>query len=176
MDKPWGFTGRAEVIIGRKSMGRSRITGLLFILSAAALIAAPGGFSATPQEIYSDYADNGRLDNTYTPADLERVLKNAAVQQYGTPGTGGLKPAVEEEIDDSTSGGTTAGAAPGTTGGTSGGTLGGTAGGQTGGGTSPVQSSGGLPFTGLDLSLIAAGALGLILLGAALRRVARQKA
>jgi hypothetical protein len=53
---------------------------------------------------------------------------------------------------------------------------GGTAGAQSGEGTSPVQSSGGLPFTGLDLSLIAAGALGLILLGAALRRVARQKA
>ena len=50
------------------------------------------------------------------------------------------------------------------------------AGGTAGGGTSPVQSSGGLPFTGLDLSLIAAGALGLILLGAALRRAARQRA
>ncbi len=154
-------------------MGRSRMKAAVIVLSAAALVAAPGAFSATPQEIYRDYADNGRLDKAYSPADLERVLKNAAVQQYG-PGTvgGGLKPAVEEEIDEAT---------PGTTGGSSGGTSGGsspggTAGGQTGGGTSPVQTSGGLPFTGLDLSLIAAGALGLILLGAALRRVARQKA
>ena len=80
-------------------MGRSRIKAALFVLSAAALIAAPGAFSATPQEIYRDYADNGRLDRAYTPADLERALKNAAVQQYGKPGTGGLKPAVEEEID-----------------------------------------------------------------------------
>ena len=144
-------------------MGRSRIKAALFVLSAAALIAAPGALSATPQEIYRDYADNGRLDRAYTPADLERVLKNAAVQQYGKPGTGGLKPAVEEEIDST----------PGVT---SGGSSGGTAGGQTGGGTSPVESSGGLPFTGLDLSLIAAGALGLILLGAALRRVAWQRA
>jgi hypothetical protein len=139
----------------------------LVVLFAAALVAAPGALSATPQEIYSDYADNGRLDNAYTPADLERALENAAVQAYGKPGTGGLKPAVEEEID-STPGGTN--------GGTNGGTAGGTAGGQAGGGTSPVQSSGGLPFTGLDLSLIAAGALGLILLGAALRRAARQRA
>jgi hypothetical protein len=148
-------------------MGRSRIKAALFVLSAAALIAAPGAFSATPQEIYSDYADNGRLDGAYTPADLERALKNAAVQQYGKPGTGGLKPAVEEEID-STPGGTSNGS--------TGGSAGGIAGGQAGGGTSPVASSGGLPFTGLDLSLIAAGALGLILLGAALRRVARQRA
>jgi len=139
-------------------MDRSRMKAALFALSAAALIAAPGAFAATPQEIYRDYADNGRLDNAYSPADLERALKNAAVQAYGKPGQGGLKPAVEEEIDD-----------------TSGGTTGGTSGGQTGGGTSPVQSSGGLPFTGLDLSLIAAGALGLILLGAALRRVAKQR-
>ena len=33
-------------------MGRSRIKAALFVLSAAALIAAPGGLSATPQEIY----------------------------------------------------------------------------------------------------------------------------
>jgi hypothetical protein len=148
-------------------MGRSRMKAALVVLFAAALVAAPGALSATPQEIYSDYADNGRLDNAYTPADLERALMNAAVQAYGKPGTGGLKPAVEEEID-STPGGTN--------GGTNGGTAGGTAGEQAGGGTSPVQSSGGLPFTGLDLSLIAAGALGLILLGAALRRAARQRA
>jgi hypothetical protein len=35
--------------------------------------------------------------------------------------------------------------------------------------------TGGLPFTGLDLSLIVAGALGLMLLGGALRRFARQR-
>ncbi len=144
-------------------MGRSRIKAAVIALFAAALVAAPGAFSATPQEIYRDYADNGQIDKQYSPADLERVLKDAAVQQYG-PGTvgGGLKPEVEEEIDN-----------PPTTGASS---PGGTSGGQTGGGTSPVQATGGLPFTGLDLSLIAAGALGLILLGAALRRVARQKA
>jgi hypothetical protein len=127
------------------------------------LIAAPAAFSATPQEIYRDFADNGRLDANYQPADLEAALKHATAQAYPPAGTGGLKPAVEEEIDDPTSGG-------------GGGTTGGSPGGTSAGGTSPVQSSGGLPFTGLDLSLIAAGALGLILLGAALRRVARQKA
>lgn len=161
-------------------MGRNRIEVALLTLVAAALIAASGALAATPQEIYSDYADNGKLDKAYTPADLDRALKNAAVQAYGKPSSGGLGPAVEEGKDNpsggagGSSGGGTAGA-PG--GGTAGGSSGGgTAGAQSGEGTAPVQSSGGLPFTGLDLSLIAAGALGLILLGAALRRVARQKA
>jgi hypothetical protein len=146
----------------------------VIFLSAAAVIAASGALAATPQEIYRDYADNGRLDGQYSPAELRLALKNAAIQQYGSPGSEGLPPAVEEEIDDSTSGGTSGGT---TSGGTSGGTTsGGSAGGQASSGTPPVQASGGLPFTGLDLGLIAAGALGLILLGTALRRVARQRA
>jgi hypothetical protein len=163
-------------------MIRSRIKAALFVLSAAAFIAAPGGLAATPSEIYADYADNGRLDGNYPAGDLEAALENAALQGYPPTGSGGLPPAVEEEGGEGPSGGGAAGGGtqggtPG--GGTQGGTLGGggsTSGGQAGGGAAPVESTGGLPFTGLDLSLIAAGALGLILLGAALRRVARQKA
>ena len=142
-------------------MGRSRFMTALFVLFAAVAIAAPGAFSATPQEIYKDYADNGQLDQQYSSGDLERALKDAAVQAYGQPGTGGLKPEVEEEIDDGTSGGTAGGSSGGS---------------SSGGGTKPVQSSGGLPFTGLDLRLIVAGALGFVLLGAALRRAAKQRA
>jgi hypothetical protein len=158
-------------------MGRNRIVAASTVLFAAAMIAATGALSATPQDIYSDYADNGKLDNEYTPADLERVLKTATLQGYAPPTDEGLKPeveeeidqgngkpAVEEEIDQPTGGGTTGG-----------GTAGGTAG-SAAGSAPPPQSSGGLPFTGLDLSLILVGALGLILLGAALRRVARQRA
>ena len=150
----------------------TRIGVALGILSVAAAIAATGAFAATPQDIYRDYADNGRLDGAYSAADLERTLKDAAVQQYGQPATGGLKPAIEEEQNEAPSVSTSGG----TAGGTSGGTTGGTAGGQASSGTPPVQSSGGLPFTGLDLGLIAVGAFGLIFLGAALRRVARQRA
>ena len=146
--------------------GRTRIGLAVIFLSVAAVIAVSGALAATPQEIYRDYADNGRLDGEYSPADLRLALKSAAVQQYGSPGNEGLPPAVEEEIDDSS-----------TSGGTAGGTTsGGSAGGQASSGTPPVQASGGLPFTGLDLGLIAAGALGLILLGTALRRVAKQRA
>ncbi len=157
-------------------MGRSRYATAVVFTAAAALVAASGAVAATPQEIYRDYADNGTLDGQYAPADLDNALKSAAVQQY-SPAEGGLKPAVEEEQQETpkppvTSGGTSGGAS----GGSSGGTAGGTAGGQASSGTAPVQSSGGLPFTGLDLGLIAAGAFGLILLGTALRRVARQRA
>lgn len=137
-------------------MSRARITAAVAFLSAAALIAAPGAFAASPQEIYNDYADNGKLDAKYAPSDLERALNNAVVQGYKPNKTTGLKPAVEEQANKGTAGGT---------------------GGQTSGGTSPaVETGGGLPFTGLDLSLITLGALGLILLGAALRRFARQRA
>lgn len=152
-------------------MGRTRIGIAVGILSVAAVIAATGALAATPQEIYRDYADNGRLDGKYAPADLDNALKSAAVQQY-SPAEGGLKPAVEEEQKETPSVSTSGG----TAGGTSGGTTGGTAGGQASSGTPPVQASGGLPFTGLDLGLIAVGAFGLIMLGAALRRVARQRA
>ena len=164
-------------------MGRTRVGVAVMFVSAAAVIAASGALAATPQEIYRDYADNGRLDGKYPAGDLEAALKNATVQAYPGPGTSGLKPAVEEESDQptasgGTSGGTSSGGTTtgGTAGGTAGSTVGGTAGGQASSGTAPVQASGGLPFTGLDLGLIAAGALGLILLGTALRRVARQRA
>ena len=152
-------------------MGRTRVGIVVAVVSAVALTVASGVLAATPQQIYKDYADNGRLDGKYAPADLDNALKSAAVQQY-SPAEGGLKPAVEEEQKETpveNTGG-------GTSGGTTGGPTGGTAGGQASSGASPVQSSGGLPFTGLDLGLIAVGAFGLIMLGAALRRVARQRA
>lgn len=136
-------------------MTRTSMKAVVVTLGAAALIAVPGGLAATPQQIYQDYADNGRLDGTYSRADLDRALSNAAVQAYGGPGESGIKPAVETS-DDSAGGQGTAGQA-------------------TSSGPPAVTSSGGLPFTGLDLGLIAAGAAGLLLFGAGLRRVARQR-
>ena len=64
-------------------MSRNRIKAAVVLLSAAALIAAPGALAASPQAIYRDYADNGRLDGKYTRSDLERALNNAVVQAYG---------------------------------------------------------------------------------------------
>jgi hypothetical protein len=138
----------------------------LLVLSTAAFVAAPGVFAASPQEIYDDYADNGRLDSSYSKGDLEKALTNAVVQGYGSDKETGLKPEIEEEINEGT-----------TSGGTSGGTTsGGTAGESESSSTpSATTTSEGLPFTGLDLGLIAAGAAGLLLLGVGLRRVARQR-
>ena len=138
-------------------MSRARAQAAVIVLFAAALIVAPGALATSPQTIYRDYADNGRLDGTYSASDLQRALDNAVVQAYGKDKQKGLKPAVEKQIN---------------------GTKGSQSNNGQAGGTSPaaVKQSGGLPFTGLDLGLIALGALGLILLGAALRRVARQRA
>ena len=56
-------------------MGRTRIGIAVGILSVTAVIAATGALAATPQEIYRDYADNGRLDGKYAPADLDNALR-----------------------------------------------------------------------------------------------------
>jgi len=139
-----------------EEMSRRRIKAAVTVLSAAALIAVPGALAASPQEIYRDYADNGRLDGHYSKPDLERALTNAAIQAYTSDSQQGMKPAVEQGSKGSS------------------GSSGGVAGGQSP--AAPVKVEGGLPFTGLDLSLIIVGALGLVLLGGALRRFARQRA
>jgi hypothetical protein len=51
---------------------------LLFALSGVAL-------AATSQDIYDDYADNGKLDGTYTSAELQAYLDDATIHQYGDP-------------------------------------------------------------------------------------------
>ena len=111
---------------------------LLVVLAAgaAALILSPAAFSATPTQIYRDYADNGRLDGTYSRADLDRALKDAVLQGYGNQN---VQPALQQQL--SAAGG----------------------------------AKGGLPFTGLDLTLMIVGGTALLLTGAGLRRVARNR-
>jgi hypothetical protein len=43
-------------------------------VAALALLGAGSAFAATPQKIYRDLADNGRLDGKYTRADIERAF------------------------------------------------------------------------------------------------------
>ena len=38
--------------------------------------------AATPTDIYNDYADNGKLDKTYTDAELRAYLNDATLAQY----------------------------------------------------------------------------------------------
>jgi hypothetical protein len=105
--------------------------------AAAALAAAPASLGATPQQIYRDYKDNGRLDHHYTKADLQRAQRDAAQQGYPHVGVQG---AVQQAL-----------------------------------GAQAVKSTGGLPFTGLDLGLMAAGAAVLLAAGTGLRRLGRAK-
>lgn len=50
----------------------------------ALLLAASAG-AATPQQIYRDLADNGRLDQKYSRADLDRALSNPSLPAYARP-------------------------------------------------------------------------------------------
>ena len=131
-----------------------KITVVAGAFAAAMLIAVPVGSAATPQQIYRDYADNGHLDGHYSASDLQRALKDAVLQGYTPAGGGGLKPAIKQK----------AGHGQNT----------GAKGGQTTVSTSPVKSSSGLPFTGLDLVLISIGGILLLAFGAGLRRFAHE--
>ncbi len=128
----------------------------MFLAGAAiALVAVPGALAATPRQIERDLQDNGRLDGKYSTADLRAALRNPTFQGYGTPATRArMKPAVARVIRTQR---------------------------QTPRQTPRQQPLGGarqqgtLPFTGVDLGLMAAGGFGLLLIGGGLRRVARDQ-
>jgi hypothetical protein len=106
---------------------------------ACAVLAFGAGsaFGATPQQIYKDYADNGRLDQHYSHADLLKAQRDVALQGYPHVGVQG---AVQQAL-----------------------------------GAQAVKTNGGLPFTGLDLGLLAAGGALLLVAGAGLRKYGKAK-
>lgn len=126
-------------------MRRGRFLAGVGAVAAAVLLAAPGALAATPREIYKDYADNGRLDKSYSRADLQAALKNALLQEYEKPEQGGLESEINERVSQPS-------------------------------GVAGARRIGALPFTGVDLALMAFGGGLLLLLGAGLRRFARNKA
>ena len=130
-------------------MGRYTRLGVVGALVLIALAVVSVAAAASPREIYADYADNGRLDRTYSQGELRNALNNAAVQGYGKPTvTAGMRGEIQDELKDTG-----------------------------GGGVDTVGRSGGsLPFTGIDLALLSAGGGFLVLLGWGLRRVARVRA
>lgn len=123
---------------------------------AVALTAVPAGLAASPQQVYRDLADNGRLDGHYSKRDLSAALSNLSVQGYGSKtATSGLKAALAGKSSPPSPPSPPA---------------------------SPQASqlnatvhSGALPFTGLDLGLFAVGAGILLMLGTGLRRFAREQ-
>jgi len=119
--------------------------------AVAVFTAVPVAFGATPQQIYKDYADNGRLDGHYSKADLSRALKDAVIQGYSKPTSNGIVPAIKTQVNKGS-------------------------GGVAGAKLPAAKKAGSLPFTGYDLGLMTAGGFAFLLLGGALRRFARNKA
>lgn len=123
--------------------------------AACALVAAASASAASPRQIYADYADNGRLDGRYSQADLRAALKDALLEGYGGTALPGLKPTVRKTLVGPSSGvlgvRKTKQASP----------------------AAPLGVAAArptLPFTGIDLALIAAGGGLLLLVGSGLRR------
>jgi hypothetical protein len=126
------------------------------VLALAALFAVPAASAATPEQIYRDFADDSRLDGRYSVSDLQATLHSPIVQGYGHEDVNsGLRPALQSEIaaQQQPQGQQPLGQAP----------------------LETASESETLPFTGLDLALLTAGALFLLAFGVSLRRLAKAK-
>src|SRR5256886_1487170 len=118
-------------------MRRRFFVGAVSACAAFLLFGAPAALGATPQQIFRDYSQHGRFTHNYSRADLQRALRDAALQGYPHVGVQG---AVQQAL-----------------------------------GAQAVKTRGGLPFTGLDLGLMAAVAALLLAAGTGLRRLGRAK-
>jgi hypothetical protein len=59
---------------------------LMFIIVGATALACAGpGLAASPQRIYEDLADNGRLDGRYSRADIARAFNLERVVRTDAP-------------------------------------------------------------------------------------------
>jgi hypothetical protein len=72
-------------------MRRGAVTATLTSGLGALLLAASAG-AATPQQIYRDLADNGRLDRTYSRKDLDKALNNPSLPAYARPERAARRP------------------------------------------------------------------------------------
>jgi hypothetical protein len=72
-------------------MRRGAVTATLTSGLGALLLAASAG-AATPQQIYRDLADNGRLDRTYSRKDLDKALNNPTLPAYARPERAARRP------------------------------------------------------------------------------------
>ena len=123
------------------------------LLATVALLAAPASLATSARTIYADYADNGRLDRAYSPAELRAGLKDTGVQGYGHPNvlvTVKAAPKRTEPI--------------------------GVLGAQAAAPLATAAKERTLPFTGFDLGLLLGGGAALLVIGASLRRLSRESA
>jgi hypothetical protein len=179
-------------------MRRGRIITGALALVGAALFAVPGAYAANSKDIARDLAD-GRLDGTYTQAELSAYLQNATLQGYDnpvpvtpvtpttpvtpgtpvtpatpvTPGTPTVTPPVLLPVEQPATG--VAGAqSPVVTPATQPAAQ--PTNGVQGAQSPPLAATrtvGSLPFTGVDLLLLTVGGLLMLLLGFGARRFGR---
>jgi hypothetical protein len=121
-----------------------RRTAIVGVVTAVVLLGTGTASAATPQQIYGDLADNGRLDGKYTRAEIERALDVPRIL-----GSDVRRPSVRRPRPAD---GTEARISPVARG--------------------PVRAEEprSLPFSPLDVALLIAGGGPLLLIGFALRR------
>lgn len=127
--------------------GRMALGGLA-LAAAVLVVGVSAAAAASPRDIYRDWADNGRLDRTYSTRDLQGALSDTTLQGYRKQG---FVPAVVKQL-----GKPKKQAVPAI--------------------SRTSKSPGTLPFTGFDIALLVGGAAVLLLVGGGMRRLGRPKA
>lgn len=80
-------------------MTRLKGIAVLGVVALLGLMAVSTAASASPREIYADYADNSRLDQTYSQSELRKALADTTIQGYGAPTVkAGLRPAIQQQL------------------------------------------------------------------------------
>jgi hypothetical protein len=126
-------------------MSRGRILSVAGVLVAVLALPATAAGAGATRQIYADFASHGKLVGHYSKAELEAALHDALVQGYGASSRAGLKPSLARQLQTTGLAGVAVAVVP------------------------PTRAGGSLPFTGVDLGLIAAGGCVLLALGGALR-------
>jgi hypothetical protein len=82
-----------------ENVGKRLRVAVTALAAASGLALAGVATAATPEQIYADAADNGRLDRSYSAADLARYQHDATVAGYGNKIIKiTVKPKVQPEI------------------------------------------------------------------------------
>lgn len=110
-------------------------------VATLALVGAGSAFAATPQKIYRDLADNGRLDGKYTRVEIERAFNLPQALRTDAQPAAPRKPIAVPSASE-------AAQSPRAT----------------------RRSARRVPFSALDAALLVAGGGPLLLIGAGLRR------